>query len=71
MADTYDVVGQRQTTTLGGAGRFEDVIEVTIKTKPSGIVLQEMVPLRDYSDIDTVRSRLAQRAQLAEDVHNL
>lgn len=71
MAESYDVTAQRQTTNMMPDGRFGDVVEITFVTKPSGIVLRQDVPVSQYSNVETVRELLADRAAQAEAIHKL
>lgn len=49
MADHFDVVSQRQTWVPGAGIAFDEVMEITIKTKPSGLMRKLDVPLNTYN----------------------
>lgn len=68
MADTYTVTAQRQTTQLTPSGQFQDVIEVSFVTKPSGASGTIAVPVAQYAP-DAVTSLLEARAAAMEAVH--
>lgn len=65
MADTYEVLGQRETTAQGPDGRFVDVVEVTYRSKGSGVVGHVDVPKSQYT-VDRVH-QLVDAATQAHD----
>lgn len=48
MADTWRVVGQRQTSDISRSGQFEDVMEVTVETT-SGTAITVRIPIDQYN----------------------
>ncbi len=70
MADNYTITDQRQTSRLKPGGGFEEVMEVTFQTVPSGVVATAEVPLSRYS-AENVADIVAKRATDIEAVHNL
>lgn len=59
MADTWQVVSQRQSSDITPDGRFQDVMEVTVQTV-SGTTFTERIPITQY-DEEVVRARIQQR----------
>lgn len=49
MAEKYKITGQRQTTVLGGAGTFTEVMEVTFQVTDSSTVGRVNIPLDRYN----------------------
>ena len=70
MADTYEVLSQRPRTESQPGGIFTRVVDVTIKTKPNGVVGVVTVPEQNYSaaEVDKVA---AAKAALLEQVAQL
>lgn len=68
MADNYTVTGQRQTTVLKPNGTFQDVVEVSFETIPSGAYGTIQVPVSAYT-VENVSAELARRAAAMEAVH--
>lgn len=70
MANNWRVTGQRQTTTLDGNGRFQEVIEVSFETIPEATAGKVFIPLPMYAE-DYVRSQIDARAATMQAIHNL
>ena len=49
MADDYQIIAQRQTTEVVGAGQIQDVWEVTVSVPEAAATLIIRVPLSDAS----------------------
>lgn len=49
MAETFDVVGQRPTTEFLGGSETRAAVSIGIRTKPSGIYVEFLVPRSVYS----------------------
>lgn len=69
MPENYSIVGQRQTTRLSAAGRFEPVMEVSFQAK-GGTTGSVQIPLSVYS-ADQVHSRIAEYVAHIEAVESL
>lgn len=70
MANNWRVTGQRQTTTLDGNSRFQEVIEVSFETIPEATAGKVLIPLPMYTE-DYVRSQIDARAATMQAIHNL
>lgn len=70
MADSYQVVSQRQTQTIDPSGNVVGVMEVTFMTQPSGVTASVDVPLAQYN-AETVRAMIDARVDQIEQVHQL
>lgn len=70
MADNYDVIAQRPTTTGDLGGPYEPAYEITYRTKPNRIVGRITVPESQYAP-DEVASLLKAAAENAEAIHTL
>lgn len=70
MPNNWRVTGQRQTSTLNGAGGFTDVIEVSFETIPEGVAQKINVPLNLYSP-EYVAAQVDQRVATIQAIHNL
>lgn len=70
MAETYKVVGQRQTTGIGPDGRFQDILEVTFTTTPHGYQGTVDVPLQSAT-AESVHKAIAERVATLDAIHNL
>ena len=67
MAQSWRVVGQRQTTVQSPSGGFDDAMLVSFKTT-SGVSGSITVPLSQYT-ADNVATLIEQRVQAIEEVN--
>lgn len=70
MADNYAVTGQRTTVDPKPDGTVANVVEITFKTKPSGVVSTARVDEEFYNAVDVDRI-LTEKAATIEAVHSL
>lgn len=69
MADTWQVVSQRQTSDITPDGRFQEVMEVTAQTT-GGTTFTVRVPIQSYQP-DVVRAMIEERAAQILEVETL
>lgn len=70
MADTYEIVNQKPRSRSEPGGLIQNVVAITFKTKPSGVVGIVDVPETVYS-ADEVDKIISAKAALLETVQNL
>lgn len=73
MAEHFEIVDQHQTFVPGVGARFGQVMEITFKTKPTGIVRMIEIPLDQYNayDAKTIHDMIEPLAIDAEAKHNM
>lgn len=73
MAEAFNIVEQHQTFAPGVGARFDQVMEITYKTVPSGIVRMIEVPLDRYNAMtpQQLHDLIEPLALDAERKHNL
>ena len=69
MADTWQVVSQRQTSDITPDGRFIEVMEVVVQLD-SGTTITERIPIEQYTP-EVVQGRIEARVGDVIEVENL
>ncbi|KKK54853.1 hypothetical protein LCGC14_3080490 [marine sediment metagenome] len=69
MADTWQVVSQRQTSDITPDGRFIEVMEVVVQLV-SGTTITERIPIEQYTP-EVVQQRIEARVGDVIEVENL
>lgn len=70
MADTYEVVAQVQTQTLGAGGGLTDVMEITFRVIPEDVLGTVRVALSNYS-AENVNTAIMERVAAIKAVQGL
>jgi vacuolar-type H+-ATPase subunit C/Vma6 len=70
MAADYEVIAQKQSTSLAASGGFQDVMNVTFKTVPGGVQGTISVPLTQYN-AENVKALIEARVKSINDVGSL
>lgn len=70
MADNFEITGQSQSQDVDAGGQLVDVMTITFKTKPTGVVGTQNVLLADYTP-DAVAAVIGARATTIETVEAL